>query len=546
MLTSLRQCVKRAGPSRAVQPSRVTLESNTMSAASLLGSRAALSGASVATSTANARRHSFSAAARFTTRAAISQPPSGGEAEANTERAKVSMVSLGCPKNTVDGEVMLGDLFANGFDVIDEHEDADAIIVNTCGFVEDAKNESVDAILAAAAMKAEQAQDGKKKKIIVTGCLAQRYADELADEMPEVDVVMGFENYKDLPNTLGEQLGVTTGAVEDGAKRGRVRVGTASPPFRPEALRKRLTPQHYAYLRVAEGCDHKCTFCAIPGFRGKFRSKPWDPIVEEAKALADTGARELCLIAEDTNQWGMDLKASDGRGLAELLEALAEVDGVEWIRILYAYPSYFSEELIDAIADIPQVAKYIDIPLQHITNLSLLRMNRPPRAHTEDLLYKLRDRIPNLALRTTFISGFPGETQEEHEDLMRFTREFKFERLGAFAYSEEDGTPAATYPDQVEQAVRDLRRDQLISQQQQISEDFAQSRVGSEVDVIIDGFNPEFDAWTGRTSLEAPDIDPIVFVADPTGGQRALEMGQMRRCKIVGTSLFDLEAHLVD
>ena len=222
------------------------------------------------------------------------------------------------------------------------------------------------------------------------------------------------------------------------------------------------------------------------------------------------------------------------------------IDGVEWIRILYAYPSYFSDPLIDAIADIPQVAKYIDIPLQHITNLSLLRMNRPPRQHTEDLLYKLRDRIPGLALRTTFISGFPGETEEEHEDLMRFCREFKFERLGAFAYSEEDGTPAATYPDQVEQAVRDLRRDQLIAQQQQISEDFAASRVGREVDVIIDGYNPEFDAWTGRTSLEAPDIDPIVFVADPTGGQRALEMGQMRRCKIVGTSLFDLEANLVD
>ena len=270
-------------------------------------------------------------------------------------------------------------------------------------------------------------------------------------------------------------------------------------------------------------------------------------MVEEAKALAQTGARELCLIAEDTNQWGMDLKASDGRGLAELLAALADVDGVEMIRILYAYPSYFSEELIDAIADIPQVAKYIDIPLQHITNLSLLRMNRPPRQHTEDLLYKLRERIPGLALRTTFISGFPGETEAEHEELMQFCREFKFERLGAFAYSEEDGTPAAEYPDQVEQAVRDLRRDQLIAQQQQISEDFAESRVGSEVDVIVDGFNPEFDAWVGRTSLEAPDIDPIVFIQDPKDGSglAGLETGQIRKCKIVGTSLFDLEANLI-
>jgi ribosomal protein S12 methylthiotransferase len=482
--------------------------------------------------------------------ASIAEPPNTDAPSTDGEkrRAKVSMVSLGCPKNTVDGEVMLGDLFANGFDVVDDHEDADAVIVNTCAFVEDAKNESVDAILAAAALSDDtEANGGKKKKIIVTGCLAQRYAEDLAAEMPEVDVIMGFDEYKNLSGALGSVLGVSTEPVDADGKRGRVRVGTASPPFRPEALRKRLTPEHYAYLRVAEGCDHKCTFCAIPGFRGKFRSKPWTPVVEEAKALAQTGAKELCLIAEDTNQWGMDLKASDGRGLAELLEALAAVDGVEMIRILYAYPSYFSEELINAIADIPQVAKYIDIPLQHITNLSLLRMNRPPRQHTEDLLYKLRDRIPGLALRTTFISGFPGETEREHEELMQFCREFKFERLGAFAYSEEDGTPASEYPDQVEQAVRDFRRDQLIEQQQRISEDFAESRVGNEVDVIIDGFNPEFDAWVGRTSLEAPDIDPIVFIQEPKAGSgmAGLEMGQMRRCKIVGTSLFDLEAHLI-
>lgn len=529
-----------------------------MSAASSLGARAALAGAPRAPGKKGlgGRIHAAAVNRRAgrvgfpSPRASIAEPPGSdaptGEA-GETKRAKVSMVSLGCPKNTVDGEVMLGDLFANGFDVVDDHDDADAVIVNTCGFVEDAKNESVDAILAAAALKADTKAAGGKKKIIVTGCLAQRYADELAAEMPEVDVVMGFEEYKNLPGALGSALGVSTEPVDASARRGRVRVGTASPPFRPEQLRKRLTPEHYAYLRVAEGCDHKCTFCAIPGFRGKFRSKPWDSVVDEAKALAQTGARELCLIAEDTNQWGMDLKASDGRGLAELLAALADVDGVEMIRILYAYPSYFSEELIDAIADIPQVAKYIDIPLQHITNLSLLRMNRPPRQHTEDLLYKLRERIPGLALRTTFISGFPGETEAEHEDLMRFCREFKFERLGAFAYSEEDGTPAAEYPDQVEQAVRELRRDQLIAQQQQISEDFAESRVGSEVDVIVDGFNEEFDAWVGRTSLEAPDIDPIVFIAEPKAGSgmAGLEMGQIRKCKIVGTSLFDLEANLI-
>ena len=256
--------------------------------------------------------------------------------------------------------------------------------------------------------------------------------------------------------------------------------------------------------------------------------------------MGQLGAKELCLIAEDTNQWGMDLRAQDGRGLAELLETLAEVDGIEWIRILYAYPSYFSDELITAIADVPQVCKYIDIPLQHITNLSLLRMNRPPRQHAEDLLYKLRDRIPGLALRTTFISGFPGETEEEHEELMRFCREFKFERLGAFAYSEEDGTPAAEYPDQVPDDLRALRRDQLVAQQQEISENFAQSRVGQTLDVLIDNFDEDMDAWVGRTSLEAPDIDPVVFISE--GGGQKIEPGQMRKCKIVGSSLFDLEA----
>jgi ribosomal protein S12 methylthiotransferase len=479
--------------------------------------------------------------ARATVRSIAQPPPNSRDANATDAppqaRKKVSMVSLGCPKNTVDGEVMLGDLYANGFDVTEEHEEADAIIVNSCGFVEDAKNESVEAILEASKLS------GGTKKIIVTGCLAQRYANDLANELPEADVIIGFENYANLPKTVGGLLGVETSPGLLLPQQARVQVGGASPPFREEVQRLRITPRHYAYLRVAEGCDHKCTFCAIPGFRGRFRSKKWDSIIEEAKALADSGVKELNLIAEDTNQWGMDLRASDGRGLAELLEALAEVDGIEWIRILYAYPSYFSDELIKAIADIPQVAKYIDIPLQHITNLSLLRMNRPPRQHTEDLLYKLRDNIPGLALRTTFISGFPGETEEEHEELMQFCRDFKFQRLGAFAYSEEDGTPAAEYPDQVPEDIRAIRRDQLVSQQQEISEDFAMSRVGQELDVLIDGWDEDMQSYVGRTTLEAPDIDPIVFITeDKSKGLPPLEAGQMRKCSIVGSSLFDLEA----
>lgn len=480
---------------------------------------------------------------------------------------KVSLVGLGCPKNVVDAEVMLGDMAKNGYDITENHEDADAIIINSCGFIDDAKSESVEAILEASKLS------GGKKKIVVTGCLAQRYGEDLQKELPEADLIVGFENYGMLPSLVEESLRESRGggaivspfdpasqnrsgssaASTSGTSKNvitnddlvlpkkKTLVGGNSPPFRSEIDRVRITPKHSAYLRVAEGCDHKCTFCAIPSFRGKFRSKKFEPIVDEAKALGQLGAKELCLIAEDTNQWGMDLRAQDGRGLAELLETLAEVDGIEWIRILYAYPSYFSDELITAIADVPQVCKYIDIPLQHITNLSLLRMNRPPRQHAEDLLYKLRDRIPGLALRTTFISGFPGETEEEHEELMRFCREFKFERLGAFAYSEEDGTPAAEYPDQVPDDLRALRRDQLVAQQQEISENFAQSRVGQTLDVLIDNFDEDMDAWVGRTSLEAPDIDPVVFISEEEGGQK-IEPGQMRKCKIVGSSLFDLEA----
>ena len=502
-------------------------------------------------------------------KAAAGKATNESKGEKKKKNARVSLVGLGCPKNVVDAEVMLGDMRKNGYDVTENHEDADAIIINSCGFIDDAKSESVEAILEASKLS------GGKKKIVVTGCLAQRYGEDLQKELPEVDLIVGFENYGMLPSLVEESLrerddenrivspfdpasqkrsGSATGTMSKNIitnddlvlPKKKTLVGGNSPPFRSEIDRVRITPKHSAYLRVAEGCDHKCTFCAIPSFRGKFRSKKFEPIVDEAKALGQLGAKELCLIAEDTNQWGMDLRAQDGRGLAELLETLAEVDGIEWIRILYAYPSYFSDELITAIADVPQVCKYIDIPLQHITNLSLLRMNRPPRQHAEDLLYKLRDRIPGLALRTTFISGFPGETEEEHEELMQFCREFKFERLGAFAYSEEDGTPAAEYPDQVPDDLRALRRDQLVAQQQEISESFAQSRIGQTLDVLIDSFDEDMNAWVGRTSLEAPDIDPVVFVSEEEKEERRLvqriEPGQMRKCKIVGSSLFDLEA----
>lgn len=463
----------------------------------------------------------------------------GADADIVTPK-KVSMVSLGCPKNTVDGEVMLGDLFRSGFEIVDDHEDADAIVVNTCSFVEEAKTESLEAIMQAAQLKA----DGKAQRVIVTGCLAQRYSEDLAEQLPEADMVMGFQNYSSLPRHLRGMLGLSPELDPDTySQQSRTQVGEATVSFRPEYDRHRLTPRHTAYLRVAEGCNHACTFCAIPGFRGKFRSKPWQQLLDEAKYLVESGVKELNLIAEDTNQYGQDRK--DGKGLAQLMHALGKLDGLQWMRILYAYPSYFTEDLIDEIATNPKVCKYIDIPLQHINNMTLLSMNRPPQEHTVRLLQKLRQRIPDLVLRTTFISGFPGETEEGHQELVEFCKAFPFQRMGAFTYSEEDGTPAAEYQDQVPQDVREARRDELVSLQQDVGQDFAESLIGCQIPVLVDSITDD-GQFLGRTQWDAPDVDPMVFLSEPESNElQALAVGQMRLCEVDGTLLFDIEAHPV-
>ncbi|GLC40997.1 hypothetical protein PLESTB_000953900 [Pleodorina starrii] len=482
---------------------------------------------------------------------------------------KVSLVALGCPKNVVDGEVLLGDLARSGFTVTDDHEESDAIIVNTCAFVEDAKNESLEAIIEAASLN----EDGKRRKVVITGCLAQRYSEQLAADLPEADLVVGFQNYGNLAASLQRSMGLEPtpealalaeaqrrqlqgqeqgeegeARVEaNGGKAGtsaatteRVLVGSATVPFRAEWDRHRLTPRHSAYLRVAEGCNHACTFCAIPGFRGKFRSKPWQAVLDEAAHLVASGVKELNLIAEDTNQYGMDRR--DGHDLAQLLRELSKLEGLHWIRILYAYPSYFNDALIDEIANNPKVCKYIDMPLQHISNLTLLAMNRPPREHTLRLLSTLRSRIPGLALRTTFISGFPGETEEQHRELVDFVKEFRFERMGCFAFSEEDGTLAASLPEQVPQGLRERRRDELISLQQRIGEEWAESLVGREIEVLVEGYNDD-DWLIGRSQWDAPDVDPLVFLTDSENPAiPRLEAGQMRRCVVTSNSLFDLEA----
>ena len=415
-------------------------------------------------------------------------------------KPSLALVALGCPKNTVDAEVMLGHMQKNGYRIVAKPRHADVIVVNTCAFVEDAKKESIAAVVQAAELKMQR--QTKPRALFVTGCLAQRYAQELADELPEVDAVIGFEGYADLPSritrALGEEKGPHTSAQQ-------IVVGSPTVPFREEDDRWLLTPKHSAYVRVAEGCDHNCAFCAIPGFRGTFRSKPFEVLVAEATRLVEGGARELNLIAEDTNQYGSDWGDQDSRRLPELLRVLSGISQLKWIRLLYCYPSYFSEELIDEIANNDKVVKYIDIPLQHLHGDVLRRMRRPGEVTTLALLRKLRERIPSLVLRTTFISGFPGETREEHTTLMQRVRELGFERGGAFAYSREDGTDAANMISQVDEATKSRRRDELSALFEDRITKFATSLVGKTVRVMIDRME-DTDA-VGRTEFDAPEID---------------------------------------
>ena len=403
------------------------------------------------------------------------------------------------------------------------------VIVNTCAFVEDAKRESIAAIVDAAHLKDDKALP--TRGLFVTGCMAQRYAQELADELPEVDAIMGFESYADLPTQVLMLLESSGGAPVAQS----VMVGSASVPFRAEDERFQLTPKHTAYLRVAEGCDHACTFCAIPGFRGNFRSKPYDAVVQEATKLVERGVKELNLIAEDTNQFGSDWGAADGRRLADLLHELGQLEGLHWIRLLYCYPSYFSEALVDEIAANPKVVKYIDIPLQHLSPTVLQRMRRPGAAATRDLLARLRDNIPGVVLRSTFICGFPGETEEEHRDLVEGARAVGFERGGAFAYSAEDGTPAAEMEGQLDDEIREDRKDELMALFQQQAEEWAESQVGHEIEVMVDRMEGE-DA-IARTQYDALDIDGHVRILATN-----LAPGTVQRVRVLAVEAMDLLA----
>lgn len=420
----------------------------------------------------------------------------------------VHLVSLGCPKNRVDSEVMLGGLLQDGWSVTHEPEDADCIVINTCGFLQAALEESIDTILEMAAYKDE----GRCKRLVVTGCAAVRHADEMAKEIPEVDHFLGVATFTKLPQLLREGEGQGR----------RLDVGpTAAFLYDHMTPRVNSTPGRSAYVKISEGCDNKCTFCIIPQLRGPQRSRPIDDVVAEARGLAADGVREINLIAQDLTAYGYDQTSEFGtrRGgprLHNLVRGLAGVTDLKWIRLLYAYPRKFPDALIDAIADEERVCNYLDMPLQHISDRVLRRMRRGHRADkARTLLSRLRDRIPDIAMRTTFIVGFPGENDEDFEELLEFVREQRFERVGVFRFSVEPGTPAAELPNQVPGRIKAERWKALMELQAEISRERNESMIGQEVEVLVEGRSAETDLLLqGRMATQAPEIDGVVYIND--------------------------------
>ena len=403
----------------------------------------------------------------------------------------IGMVSLGCAKNQVDAEQMLFLLQQAGYNILPEPAGADVVIVNTCGFIESAKTEAIDNILAMAQLKAE----GSVGKILVTGCLAQRYQEEILKELPEVDGVLGTGSYYDVVSAVKQLL--------DGAE-GIEEYGDIQAPVQ-ECGRILTTPKHYAYLKIAEGCDNHCAFCIIPTLRGKYRSRPMDKLIEEAKELAASGVKELIVVAQDTSRYGIDLYGE--RKLAELLRELCKIDGFVWVRVHYLYPDEMSDELIDVLANEPKIVKYLDIPIQHIDDGILKKMNRRGNSkYLKALLTKLRDRIPGLVLRTSLITGRPGEGEKEFEALCDFLREYKLERVGAFAFSPEEGTRAAKmeYPDA---EVARQRADVVEEIQSRIMDEWNESMMGKKFQVLCEGYDADEECWYGRTFADSPDID---------------------------------------
>lgn len=440
---------------------------------------------------------------------------------------KLGMVSLGCPKNLVDSEVMLGLIREKNFTVTNDPADAEIIIVNTCGFIESAKEESINTIL----QMSEYKTQGSCRYLIVTGCLSQRYADELAQSIPEVDAFIGTECFTDISWVIEQ--------VMDGKKVLHMTRNTAEQPV--EMPRMLTTPEYMAYLKIAEGCDNCCSYCIIPKLRGPYTSRPYEAVMAEAKELAASGIKEIIVVAQDTTRYGEDLYGK--LMLPQLLKDLNDLEGIDWIRVMYCYPNNFTDELIEAFATLPKVCKYVDLPLQHASNSLLASMNRyDTKEQVEALLKKLRTSIPGIVIRTTFIVGFPGETEADFEELKEFVAAQRFENAGVFKYSQEEGTVAGAMPNQIPEEIKENRYHELMALQAEISEELHQDLEGQELDVVIEGFDEEnLSLAVARSYREAPDIDGNIFVENADN----LHIGEFAKVRILQGFTYELVAEQV-
>lgn len=420
---------------------------------------------------------------------------------------KIGVVSLGCPKNLVDSETMLGLIHEENYEITNDPSEAEIIIVNTCGFIESAKEESINTIL----QMAEYKKSGSCKYIIVTGCLSQRYAEELFSELPEADAIAGVEVYDEIGSIIKRVMNGERFIMLERSKPDVIY--TSKESFLPRIL---TTPSYTAYLKIAEGCDNCCSYCAIPKIRGPYRSKPMEQVLKEAKALAANGVKELIVVAQDTTRYGEDLPGGKLL-LADLLKELNKIESLKWIRVMYCYPNNFTDELIETFASLDKVCKYVDLPLQHASNRLLASMNRyDTREEVETLLAKLRKRIPGIVIRTTFIVGFPGETDADFEELKEFVEQQRFENAGVFAYSQEEGTVAGAMPNQIPDEIKQERYHELMALQAQISEEIHKDTEGQTLEVLVEGIEEDGSGLHyGRSYREAPDIDGLVFIENP-------------------------------
>ena len=439
---------------------------------------------------------------------------------------KVLFISLGCDKNLVDSEVMLGLLAEKGYQMTDDETEAEVIVINTCCFIHDAKEESIQTILE----MAEYKKEGTLKALIVTGCLAQRYQQEILDEIPEVDEVLGTTSYPEIVDAI------------ENALKGRAEVRMTDIDALPlvDTARQVTTGGHFAYLKIAEGCDKHCTYCIIPKIRGNYRSVPMERLIKEAEGLAEKGVKELILVAQETTLYGKDLYGE--KSLHRLLKELCRISGIRWIRILYCYPEEIDDNLIQVMKEEPKICHYVDLPIQHANTDILKRMGRrTSKEQLEEIIGKLRKEIPDIAVRTTLITGFPGETEEQYQELVDFVDEMEFDRLGVFTYSPEEDTPAAEMEGQIPEEVKEDRQAEIMELQQEIAFEQAEDMVGKEVLVMIEGKVADENAYVGRTYKDAPNVDGLIFV----NTEEELMSGDFARVKVTGAAEYDLIGELI-